>query len=222
MIDVKFSTVADIVNANPQSATVFKKYKIDFCCKGKQPLNEACKKAGVTPESVLDEINQLAKQPGTNMRIHSWANEMICDYIVNNHHNYVRNVTPQIEALSYKVASVHGENHPELIQVYHTFAGLAKELMAHLNKEEEDWFPAIKSGKVSKKLINEIEEEHDEAGGLMAEINELTDGYQPPHDACTSYRVLFDLLKEFEDDLHQHVHVENNILIPKIKHQIKS
>ncbi len=207
--------VADLVNENPNAAVVFKKYNIDFCCKGKRPLSEACEKAGISEETIYNEIRNLSQKTGGNLRIHSWSDAMICDYLINNHHNYIREVTPQILALSHKVASRHGENHPELVDVYHKFSQLSQELMNHMEKEEQQMFPAIKNNSLTNQLVGEIESEHEEAGDLMAEINHLTDTYIPPADACTSYRMLFKLLEEFEDDLHQHVHVENNILIPK-------
>jgi regulator of cell morphogenesis and NO signaling len=211
----KIIRVADLVNENPNAAVIFKKYNIDFCCKGKTPLHEACEKAGISEATVYSEIQNLTRQPGGNLRIHSWSNAMICDYIVNNHHNYVRETLPQILALSQKVANRHGENRPELVKVYHKFQQLSHELMQHLEKEEQLMFPAVKQDALTPQLIAEIEGEHDQAGELMAEINQLTSSYHPPADACTSYRLLFQLLEEFEDDLHQHVHVENNILIPK-------
>lgn len=216
MLKSKNITVADIVNEKPQSAAVFKKYNIDFCCKGKRSMSEACTKAGVPEETIYQEIQMLSREGASNFRIHAWSNSLICEYIISNHHQYVRSVSPQILALSHKVASVHGGNHPELVQVYHKFSLLSQEMMEHLKKEEEKLFPAIKDGSVNSQLIHEIESEHDQAGQLMADIHQLTSGFQPPVDACTSYRSLFTLLEEFEDDLHQHVHVENNILIPRI------
>jgi len=215
-MNVKSTTVADIVNQNPQAATVFKKYKIDFCCKGKRPLAEACAKAGIDPEILLTEVGQLTREPGSFLRIHAWPTGMICDYIVNNHHQYLRKVIPEINAICKKVAGVHGQNHPELPQIEKSFHTLSKELLLHMNKEEQELFPAIQNKQIDDRLKAEIEAEHEEAGNLMAAINELSNNYQPPADACTSYRVLFELLKEFEDDLHQHVHIENNILLTKV------
>lgn len=213
------STVADIVSFNPNSAAIFKKYQIDFCCKGNIPLTDAAKKAGVDSTQLIREIESLTRKPGSHLRIHAWDIGMICDYIVNNHHSYVKNITPQIQAILEKVTRVHGDSHPELKDIYIKFNALASELLQHMKKEEDALFPAAKTSgkKTDPELIKAIEGEHDNAGNLAAEINRLTGRYTPPQDACNSYRVLYQLLEEFEDDLHQHVHLENNVLIPKLR-----
>jgi regulator of cell morphogenesis and NO signaling len=219
MMELKNMTVGEIVNQVPVSATVFKKYNIDFCCKGKRPFMEACDTAGLDADTLLNEIANVSFTPHTNLRTSSWSVPVLCDFIVNNHHQYVKSVLPELKALALKVANVHGQNHPELVEVYDKFLVLAAEMELHMEKEETELFPKLKeSGEKIKdaSLLGELEDEHEVAGGLMEEIRHLTSDFTPPEEACTSYRVLFQLLNEFEDDLHQHVHLENNVLFRKL------
>jgi len=226
-MNVPEMTVASIVNQHPGSAIVFKKYNIDFCCNGKIPLEEACEKASVNTQKILDEISELNRQPGTLTRFNQWSVGLIIDYIVENHHAYLNKTLPQLMPLAEKVAMVHGDNHPELIELYHVLNELKNELQAHTRKEEIQLFPLIKQlakqeGIVLEEhsymqLLDELESEHENAGAALAQLNRLTKGYSPPVDACSSYNVLFQLLAELEDDTHQHVHVENNVLFPKVK-----
>ncbi len=152
------------------------------------------------------------------------------DYIVNNHHFYVVNATSTIEKHLQKVAAAHGEKHPEVISIQEIFNSLKEELLNHMQKEEKMLFPYIKKLNIAVKNSLEVpiapfgtvdnplrvlESEHESAGKMMAEINKLSDGYVPPENACGTYIVLYSELKEFENDLHKHVHLENNILFPK-------
>jgi len=148
----------------------------------------------------------------------------LCDYIVNTHHKYVLKSLPELVSYTEKIASVHGERHPELKEVADLFSQINKELLQHMKKEEEVLFPSIKEAKNSASekakaiIISEITRlsgEHEFAGGAMDKINVITSNYQVPADGCNSYHVTFKLLREFEDDLHIHVHLENNILFPK-------
>ncbi len=160
--------------------------------------------------------------PSQNFK--EWELGFLSDYIVNTHHQYVLKALPELLFYTQKIASVHGDSHPELVVVAEMFAKINDELSEHLRMEEDVLFPAIKKAlnDPSEKLrvlikseIDRMEGEHDFAGGSMDEINRITRGYSLPEDACNTYRVTFQLLEHFEDDLHVHVHLENNILYPK-------
>ena len=219
-------TVADILLQNPKAANVFKKYHIDYCCKGSRLFEEACAEAGLNPDELQEQIDDAAENPQFNMRAKDWSLDFLADYIVNNHHQYIKDTTPDLLALSDKVKRVHGAYHPELLEIDKTINAVAHEMLTHLQKEEQMLFPAIKemvTGKFSGKYpfasisqpIRMMEEEHTDAGEGLEKIRKLTDNYTVPQDACTSYRLLFDMLEAYENDLHQHVHLENNILFPK-------
>lgn len=220
-------TVGEIVRDNPQSASVFKKFKIDYCCHGKYSFEEACSKAGADPQEVQKAIDENSDSGSSVLRIHHWPVSLIIDYIVNNHHTYVHSAGVEMKALIDKVARVHGERHPELMNIRHYIYSLLQELENHMIKEEEILFPAIKALAVNKKVesscnfgsvdnpISVMEMEHEEAGILLDLIKKETNNYTPPADACTSYRLVYSLLQEFENDMHQHIHLENNILFPK-------
>lgn len=219
-------TVADLLLENPKAANVFKKYHIDYCCKGSRLFEDACAEAGLDPKVLKDEISEASENPQFNMRAKDWSLDFLADYIINNHHQYVKDTIPNLLALSDKVKNVHGDHHPELLEIDQTVNLVAQELMSHLQKEEQMLFPAIKemikgefSGKYPFSSISQpiqmMEEEHVDAGEGFEKIRALTNNYKVPQDACTSYRLLYDTLEAFESDLHQHVHLENNILFPK-------
>ena len=219
-------TVAEILLENPKAVNVFKKYHIDYCCKGKTPFEEACAEAGLDPKELQKQIDESAENPQFHMRAKSWGLDFLADYIVQNHHKYVRDATPDLLALSEKVTRVHGNAHPELLEINATLYAIAEELLQHMVKEEQMLFPAIKKIFQKESLsgfpftsiqapINMMEMEHESAGGGFEKIRKLSDNFTVPQDACTSYRLLFDMMQTYEDDLHQHVHLENNILFPK-------
>jgi len=216
--------IGDIVANDFRTASVFKNNNIDFCCGGKKSLAEACLERGVNQDKVELELKELAAiPPNAGQDYRSWKPDFLCDYIVNTHHRYVLKTLPELVQYTRKIADVHGSHHPELIEVAALFAQINHELLQHLKKEEEVLFTAIKSvlannDPESKKLIiSEIARmagEHEFAGGAMDAINTLTHHYSLPEDSCGTYQVAFKLLEQFEDDLHIHVHLENNILYP--------
>lgn len=224
-------TIGEMVVKDYRKAQVFKKLGIDFCCGGKKTVEEVCRTKGLDVERVKAELNAVsgeAEQNGNNFD--NWNLDFLADYIVNTHHDYVRTNVPFITELASKVASVHGKQHPELVKVADIFNRLGKDLRLHLVKEETIVFPFIKglllnekTGKNSPaKAFDSIqtptqmmELEHEQAGDDLAEIRNLTRDYTLPEDACTSYTVLFKKLQQFENDLFNHVHLENNILFPK-------
>ncbi|MGB4399786.1 MAG: iron-sulfur cluster repair di-iron protein [Daejeonella sp.] len=224
-------TIGEMVVKDYRKAQVFKKLGIDFCCGGKNTVEEVCKTKGLDLESVKSELDAVSKEEEQNGNdFDKWKLDFLADYIVNTHHEYVRTNVPFITELANKVASVHGKQHTELVRVAEIFNRLGKDLSLHLVKEENIVFPFIKtllldeqSGtKTPAAAFDSIqtptqmmEVEHEQAGEDMAEIRSLTSDYILPADACTSYTVLFKKLQQFENDLFNHVHLENNILFPK-------
>lgn len=227
-------TIGELVSQDWRKAEVFKKYGIDYCCGGKKTVAEACAKKGIEPALVETELEQVAMRPLTGMgsanNYNHWDLDFLADYIVNTHHHYVKEAVPFLEELSAKVARVHGGHHPELLEIQQHAQSVIDELMLHMHKEEVILFPYIKELAQAKKggkpmarppfgtianPINMMEAEHVSAGEDMEAIEELSERFTPPEDACMSYRVLFAKLQEFQQDLHQHIHLENNILFPK-------
>jgi regulator of cell morphogenesis and NO signaling len=218
-------TVGEIVAKDFRTANIFKNNGIDFCCGGKQSITEACQQKGVDPSVLEGQIQELTSMPlNPSQNFNEWTLGFLSDYIVNTHHKYVAKTLPELMFYTQKIADVHGDHHPELIEIASIFSQINTELLQHLKNEEEVLFPAIKKAetdqdlKVRAIIASEIERmsgEHDFAGGAMDNINVISKQYLLPDDACNTYRVAFQLLEQFEDDLHVHVHLENNILYPK-------
>ncbi|WP_256009688.1 iron-sulfur cluster repair di-iron protein [Desertivirga xinjiangensis] len=224
-------TIGEIVAKDYRKAQVFKNRGIDFCCGGKKTLEQVCESKGIDLESVKTELAEIANiEPGSGLAFDKWELDFLSDYIVNTHHNYVRESIPFLSELANKVARVHGDRHGELVEVARIFNRVASDLSLHLMKEENILFPFIKQLTQAAKngtaivrapfgTVNNptqmMEVEHEHAGEDLAAIRELTNDYSLPPDACTSYTILFKKLQEFENDLFNHVHLENNILFPK-------
>jgi regulator of cell morphogenesis and NO signaling len=217
--------LGEIVADDFRTAEILTKAGIDFCCGGKKTLETACNEKSLDIEEIvtqMEELNIFPANPGQNYK--DWALDFLADYIVNTHHKYVLKALPELVFYTQKIASVHGNHHPELNEVADLFGRINTELLQHLKNEEEVLFPAIKealkgnSVNVREVIHSEIirmSGEHEFAGGAMDQINEITKGYIVPADGCNTYQVTFKLLQQFEDDLHVHVHLENNILYPK-------
>jgi regulator of cell morphogenesis and NO signaling len=222
---IKDISIGEIVAKDFRAASVFKEAGIDFCCGGKMSLKEACAEKGIAESLIQKRITDLGSEPvdqGHNFI--EWDLTFLCDYIVNTHHKYVLKSLPDLVQYTEKIASVHGDHHPELVEVAQLFSEINRELLQHLKNEEEVVFPAIKEfissgSSVAVSTIAEqiakLSAEHDFAGGAMDKINGITNGYKVPSDGCNTYHVAFRLLQQFEDDLHVHVHLENNIVFPK-------
>jgi len=222
-------TVRELAVEVPNATRVFEKLGIDYCCGGHRPLEEACASANVAIEDVLRalELGIDASQPIATRDWNTAPLGELVDHIVEKHHTYVKAEAPRLEALIAKVAGVHGKNHPELQRVRVAFSELAKELAGHLMKEEQILFPYMKQmaggagcgpscfGTVQNP-IRVMLLEHDNAGEKLREMRQVTSNYALPQDACLSYSTLFASLVEFEQDLHQHIHLENNILFPRV------
>jgi regulator of cell morphogenesis and NO signaling len=218
-------SIGEIVALDYRAASVFKNAGIDFCCGGKKSLEKACSEKGVDPSELSEKLAELENTPNSSTHnFNEWELGFLSDYIINTHHKYVLRTLPELVHYTGKIASVHGEHHPELLEVANLFFKINHELLQHLKNEEEILFPAIKAAiieatpELKKTIVSEITRmsgEHEFAGGAMDKINEITNGYTLPADSCNTYNVTFKLLKEFEDDLHTHVHLENNILYLK-------
>ncbi len=218
-------SIGEIVTEDFRAAEIFKNAGIDFCCGGNKSLNTACSEKSIDPEIILTKLEDMEKTPaGNNMNYKDWDISFLADYIVNTHHKFVLKSLPELVFYTQKIANVHGMNHSELNEVADLFIDINRELLQHLQKEEEVLFPAIKEALKSnnseakaiiKTEIERMSTEHEFAGAAMDKINELTSNYRIPDDACNTYIVSLKLLQQFEDDLHIHVHLENNILYPK-------
>lgn len=223
--------IGELVAKDYRTASVFKKYSIDFCCQGNRTIEEACEKKNIDTKKVLEDLVAMmeAKSESTT-DYQSWPLDLLADYIEKKHHRYVQEKTLEIQPYLDKICKVHGERHPELLKIKEEFNASAGELAAHMKKEELILFPFIRkmtkakleNAKVDaahfgtvKNPIQMMMNEHTVEGHRFMKIEELTNNYTPPQDACNTYRVSFALLKEFEQDLHLHIHLENNILFPK-------
>ena len=220
--------VGDWVAALPLTSRVFEAFRIDFCCRGKQPLEQACWEQKLDPGSVLASLEFAACAPGVAAP-RDWRKAPLaelCDHIELTHHAYLKSELPRLHELLEKVIGAHGGKHPDLVNLRIVFADLRGELEPHMFKEERILFPAIRLLELAPTIpafpfgtvanpIRMMEHEHDNAGDALARIRELTDDYRAPQDACASYRALYDALRELEEDLHRHVHKENNILFPR-------
>lgn len=232
MQELANQTLAQIVTGNHRTASLFEKYHLDFCCKGKRSLKQACEEQNLSIDQVLGEINAVydTGKNSSNVEFDNLSLTQLADYIIKTHHEYVKLELPKLYAYLQKVTEKHGTRHPELSRISGRFISLKEELEAHMQKEELVLFPRIRQlesilkqepGKLNLNIssllspITMMQHEHDHAGTLMEEIRQLTNDYNPPPDACTTYRLSFAGLHEFELDLHQHVHLENNILFPK-------
>ncbi|MCO6496286.1 MAG: iron-sulfur cluster repair di-iron protein [Chitinophagaceae bacterium] len=219
-------TLGDIVAKDLRKAEVFKKHGIDFCCGGKKTVREACAEKGVDVNVVIKELSEsdkLTASAGRPLPYNDWSLDFLADYIINTHHSYVKKTMPDLVQYSAKVTKVHGDRHPELHEVNRLVQETMKEMAEHTIEEESVLFPYIKklarnengeNGNLEEQIDLRIDE-HELVGGNMDKIREITQNYTLPDDACASYTYLFKTLDEFEEDLHVHVHLENNILFPK-------
>jgi regulator of cell morphogenesis and NO signaling len=225
-------TVAEIVRDDYRTADVFKKYGINFCCGGKVPLTEACAARNIRLEELAKELEFATRNisVSTSLQFNQWKIEFLVDYIINVHHAYLKQALPAIEVNLLTFINSHRKNHPELPDLYDAFVTLSVFLQKHNLHEEEIIFPYIKQidnayrrketygnlfVRTLRKPLYNIEQEHGRIHELLASIRELTNHYQFPENACTNHRVIFNKLREFDNDLVQHKHLEMNVLFPK-------
>lgn len=215
-------TVGELVAERPGRSRVFQAFSIDFCCQGGRTLREACLRKGVSLDSVVEQLEAQSKDksaPDENPAILP-PGELVV-YIVETHHGFLRQEMPRLHAMAQRVAQVHGEHTPSLVEVFKVFTQIFQELDSHMMKEEQILFPAISALSRGEDVpmpldgpIAHMMHEHEDTGNGLARLRELTNGYQPPVDACNTYRALFAGLADFEEDLHRHIHLENSVLFP--------
>jgi len=224
-------TIGEIVAADFRTAAIFEKHGIDFCCGGTIPLAAICTKKGLDLAAIAEELEAVKNEPADRSQNYSsWSLPFLADYIVNTHHAYLKENDEQIAAYARKIAGVHGAHHPEVIRIAAIFDKIAADMTAHLKEEEEVFFPALKrvdAARISgntpdagdretiRLTLLTLYREHEEIGDAVHTIRDLSKGYAIPDDVCNTFTVTYRKLKEFEDDLHKHVHLENNILFPK-------
>lgn len=222
------STLAQIVRSNYRTAAVLEKYDLDFCCRGKRTLEEACAEKQILPDVLIRELETAGLNAPVAANPAELEPSALVDHIVSTHHAYVRREAPQLMAYLEKVTAKHGSRHPELYRIFDIFQAVKAELDQHMVKEEQILFPRIQLMDRAQKedwgsfekntfihsAIQVMEHEHENAGAGLAEIRQLTDNYTPPAGACTTFQLTYASLKAFEMDLHQHVHLENYVLFP--------
>ncbi len=224
------STIGDIVTADFRTASVFEEFGIDFCCGGRRSLEDACRATSADLSAVVKALDALPPAAADEDEVTQWPVGRLIEHITATHHSYVRSALPMIERYLAKLSEVHGVRHPELMRVAAVFDRLSRELEQHMLKEERVLFPYVRHlaeradqpcgplqspfGTVNNP-IRMMEQEHRDAGDALQIIRELTNGFTPPADGCTTYAVCMAELVRFERDLHRHVHLENNVLFPR-------
>jgi regulator of cell morphogenesis and NO signaling len=224
------TTVREVALQAPQSTRVFEKLNIDYCCGGNQPLAQACATAGVDVGDVMEMLAGVSETNETDLALQDASLPELITHIVETHHVFTKSEMDRLQSLADKVLNAHGGNHPELIHLSELLLQLCSDLKPHMFKEEQVLFPYIVAmaqaaehnqagpfapfGTVNNP-IRMMMREHDTAGQILRELRALTSDYKVPPDACISYQTLYQALENFEKDLHQHIHLENNILFPK-------
>src|SRR5687768_11414567 len=222
--------IGDLVAEDYRAASVFQKYGIDFCCQGNRTINDACEKKSIDTKAVLYDLEKVTMPDGNKATDYkSWPLDLLADYIEKKHHRYVEEKILEIKPYLDKICRVHGARHPELFEIQEQFYESAGELAAHMKKEEFILFPFVRKmvkatqdgGNVNSPQFDTVQnpvqmmmKEHVTEGDRFSKIDSLSNHYTPPADGCNTYRVTYALLKEFEQDLHLHIHLENNILFP--------
>ncbi|MDX2228194.1 MAG: iron-sulfur cluster repair di-iron protein [Leptolyngbyaceae cyanobacterium bins.349] len=220
-------TVGSIVRDRPALSRLFEQANVDYCCGGQKTLDEACRQRGIDPQRFLAQLEDYAaSDTAPEVNVADLSLTELADHIERIHHAYLYEELPRLEKMVTKVAAVHGEKEPRLAQIRDIFLALSAELNTHLMKEEQVLFPIIRRLETSEALpslhcgtvvkpITCMESEHDGAGVALAQLRQLTDDFTPPEWACNTYRALLGALLTFEQDMHQHIHKENNVLFPR-------
>ncbi len=230
-MDLQNTTIAELVSQDYRKASVFKKYGMDFCCGGKRPVAEACERKDIDVAQLEKELRNIeTHEAAPTEHFQDWDIDFMVDYIVQNHHRYTKRKLPELEEYAQKVAKVHGEANPETKEVNEIVQQMKIDLQMHMQKEEQILFPVVKklveadeANLRSEALqienidqpIQMMEQEHDDAGEALHRLRDITQGFEPPSHACNTYRVLYAQLKDFEADMHKHIHLENNLLFPQ-------
>lgn len=215
------TTVGEIVRAMPSRSRIFENLGIDYCCGGKKPLAEVCKSKGLDPATVVAMLAALDSAPETAAaNPDAMSLTELCDHIEQVHHQYLRDELPRLDFMTRKVAAVHGQDEPRLLEVRRVFEAFQSEMVSHTKEEDEVVFPAIRkleSGAATSlgAAFAKLESEHENAGAALERFKELTNNYTPPEWACNTFRAMYDALAKLEKQTHQHVHKENNVLFPR-------
>ncbi len=225
--DQLHQSLSELVVSLPSARQVLDRYNLDFCCGGKQSLEEACQQQGLDPESILSEIqNTQPINGGLPLHVQNWSTGFLIDFIEQNYHRYVRESIPVLLELLDKISDVHGLERPELYNVRSEFNALAEELLSHMKKEEMILFPALREFEQNKKSNDPIvsmidrpiavmEEEHQLAGDILKFLRAQTNQYQVPPGACPTFTYAYQKLAEFDQELINHIHLENNVLFKR-------
>lgn len=226
------SNIGMIVADDYRSASVFERYGIDFCCNGNRSIKTASEEKNIAPETVVQALKDTLTTQGETAAIDykSWPLDLLADYVEKKHHRYVATQIPVIQSFLTKIVNAHGAKHPELAEIKGLFDDSAEELSTHMEKEEQILFPFVRKMMTEKQAGNKqiaapfgsvqnpikmMMSEHDTEGERFRKIKELSNDYTAPQDGCNTYRAAFSTLQAFENDLHLHIHLENNILFPR-------
>ncbi len=222
---MKQKTVGQIVLEDIKTAVIFEKYGLDFCCGGGEKLEVACSNKGINVDDVITDLNEATHHKTSLADFQEIPLDELVDYIEKRHHSYIyKNAKPSAEFIQ-KVARVHGERHPETLEIATLYIDLMDELHRHMMKEEKILFPYIKgmvqqptnNGAFINAPISVMEIEHDDAGVILKKLSELSNGYVAPADGCNTYKAAYASIKAMQEDIHLHIHLENNILFPKAR-----
>lgn len=230
MLDVTKMTVRDIAIAAPSTTRIFEEYKIDYCCGGRMSLDEACANAGVDAGLVSSQLKQALAGPVSTNDPERMSTGDLVNHIIDTHHEFTRREMLRLSELLEKVAWKHGEKNPELASLKEAFSILTNDLIGHMRKEEMVLFPFIQDLVRAKERsitplmppfgtvnhpVRMMQYEHEEAGNILRKMREMTNDYTLPEGACPSFGALYAGLQDLEKDLHQHIHLENNVLFPQ-------
>jgi regulator of cell morphogenesis and NO signaling len=223
-------TVGELVAERPGRSRVFQNFKIDFCCQGARTLREACERKNVPlPDMIAQLEAELADKSAPKDNPATLPTAELADYIIKKHHGFLYRELPRLHAMSERVAHVHGGHTPSLVEMFHVFQGVELELFDHMRKEEEVLFPAVVGMTRGEKAPGPLDapidcmlHEHEEVGAGLEKLRELSHGFVPPPEACNTYRALFAGLKDMEEDVHFHIHLENAVLFPAAQELAKN
>jgi regulator of cell morphogenesis and NO signaling len=229
--DITDLSVAEIALRFPNALEILDRFNLDYCCNGRDLFADACEKSGLNPDAILLQIQQTdTNSTESGIRFDTWDTSLLIDFIVQHHHAYIKEAIPKIKELLNKVCNVHSDDSPFLVIIRENFNDLAEELMNHLPKEEEYLFPAIRkimngaypecdASAIENSLgapIAVMESEHKRAGELIKSIRYQTRNYTLPGHACPTFKLTYTMLDHFEKNLIQHIHLENNVLFPRV------
>lgn len=224
------TSLADIILQFPAAARLLERLGLDYCCGGRQTLADACQALGLDPAEIIEQISEQDNSATPKLDWSTESLETLINHIISTHHTYTRDELARLAPLMTKVKTVHGAEHPELVQIAYAFQALDDDLIPHLMKEENILFPYICNLEAYRRTgtppptscfgtvanpIYMMNKEHDEAGVLLRRMRELSKGFTLPADACASYRNLYEGLEALEHDLMQHIHLENHLVFPR-------